>query len=1716
MFNSRIKSAKVATILVLFSFLGLVFAGEVMSAAYQPCNIPPVVGSASRPNVFIVMDYSGSMQFPAYFDEAFDGYYGNDVADCHRDNIFKTYEPRYSYYGTFEPDKYYEYVPTPDSGTTQDFFKLVATQPVNEYAITNSADGGGGNKIIFTAAGHTFQVGDLVALYDLTSHLGLNYNAFPVTAVSGGTFTLQATTQNALKWNGKPDTAGKALKRVEGSLIPNASGSVPGVSGNVLNFAVTSRVDAALKALIGGRSICPTGDDYCYLRPQGSRRRVQDNTYLNADFYVRPATIESSTTYPDDYNTGSAYYHDDSDHLRDIFVTIKGRYSGQLSASHPVYYGKYFELWSFTLDKKTKIEMTLDGTWPGNDYLSIYTSPLINNGDNNGAQIKSSQANPASISTELDAGTYYVRATHSTQSLDPAYQVSYSLTSTVNLKPFIVGAFAHNGQVLTKIGALPWGRTRLRLEHDASGNKDSRNAVIQKSFPYVRFGFEYYNATSGKVGKIAVGCDNTDKSLLINAFEGTYRSDHPQGIDFRNIFPYNGTPTGEALQEARDYFAQSSGSSNADNSSFVGTGTPPTKGTARDPYYTSNAAGANVSVPCRKSFVILMSDGDWNGSVDPTDAAQPMHVNDLRSDVADSQTVDVFSIFAFSQSLRGQNSMKAIAMYGGFKHITGCGSSASYPYPESDLPSGSSLDFSWPRGACNPANSNCASACGGSCFCVKCCNEWNATWDRDKDGVDESKGIPDNFFQADDGKQLEDSLSKVMQAVTTGTAAASAVATVSQEMRSEDVIVRGVFEASDPDHPDDFLWKGHLEAYFPFTQDGTVYYDFELASFYTPSDPDLAGLCIGQPSGTRHCWDAGEILKAKIPVTPSARLIYTWLFDSTANKYVQKTFESGNLTISDLGVTTTAERDNIITWVRGDPITGYRDRSGWILGDIVYSTPVVIGPPRLGNVSKRDPNINTYQKYLDDQFKRSKVVYVGANDGMLHAFLMGTTTDGLTWAQKPADDSDIGRELWSYIPSNLLTELKALKALAYGTRTGSSPCTHRTMVDLAARHWEVYIKSDYCGSKADAQGRCWRSVIIGGERAGGDVYFAIDVTNPVPVASDPNSGPKVLWEYSVLKNRVVVESDVDTCLQACKDACTTTCTNNYNTCYNACRATGKSKTYCKNLCGPAQTTCQTTCESNCATTCASATYKAYVPFRSAYESIKTLPMSWSQPYMGRIHIPTSVKFYYGDPDATTKLPSNLLQFNSLNNNREVVFMGGGIHIYDKSFNSTPAIEDRFKLPLFWPNLLMIDIETGYNLFEYVWPIVLNYNSTTFPSQPVGGNMIPYAMSDVLALDVWDQTNHVIGDDGFIDRVYVGDMNGYFYGIKFNLAEHFPDDSTTNNSFGVEVNVWPTKPTSLTDQASNDYRSALQPITIAPAASLEALPARAASSASPALRIVFGTGKYDDVIYGDDDKTDTSKMALYNLRDPIINTISGVNYGLPIIDSSAREVFDASHLTNFKVKITPKCGLPSTVTGFLSEGDAAYPCDWGGSQKETDVNSPLIGLYRGDCCQSSCTSSPCYHCIYDFRNPCDSGSDGCVSPIDAKDGVALGKPGERVLGKPLIFAGMVFVTTFVPPFDACEFTGRGYLYVFDYMCQPFPKDYNPFPGDTDVMVIPSASGGTINPTAFQLNLGAGVPSRPVIDSRGERIIVQMSDGRLISTPVDPGTEKPVQFRGWRER
>lgn len=134
--------------------------------------------------------------------------------------------------------------------------------------------------------------------------------------------------------------------------------------------------------------------------------------------------------------------------------------------------------------------------------------------------------------------------------------------------------------------------------------------------------------------------------------------------------------------------------------------------------------------------------------------------------------------------------------------------------------------------------------------------------------------------------------------------------------------------------------------------------------------------------------------------------------------------------------------------------------SAWNLGDVYHSTPVVIGEPAF---LFKD---NDYATFYNNNKNREMIIYVGTNDGMLHAI----------------KNSD-GTEKFAIIPKNLLGKLKNLRI------------THDFYVDSSPKAYDVYFNAE---SK-------WKTVLISGERGGGTYYFAIDVT-------DPNN-PSLIWQW---------------------------------------------------------------------------------------------------------------------------------------------------------------------------------------------------------------------------------------------------------------------------------------------------------------------------------------------------------------------------------------------------------------------------------------------------------------------------------------------------------------------------------------------------------------------------------------------------------------------------
>ena len=185
-----------------------------------------------------------------------------------------------------------------------------------------------------------------------------------------------------------------------------------------------------------------------------------------------------------------------------------------------------------------------------------------------------------------------------------------------------------------------------------------------------------------------------------------------------------------------------------------------------------------------------------------------------------------------------------------------------------------------------------------------------------------------------------------------------------------------------------------------------------------------------------------------------------------------------------LGPNETVQR-KVIAYLRGDRsnegtgLRNFRVRSQ-VLGDIVNSSPVVVGDPMAPYSDATDPG---YESFKTAQAGRKKMVYVGSNDGMLHAF-----------------DEASGKELWAHVPSFVYSSEpdKGLLMLAK-----KEPFfKHQMFVDSTPVAVDVDV------------GGAWKTMLIGGMGKGGKGYYAIDVTSPGSVSDEGDAAANVMWEFT--------------------------------------------------------------------------------------------------------------------------------------------------------------------------------------------------------------------------------------------------------------------------------------------------------------------------------------------------------------------------------------------------------------------------------------------------------------------------------------------------------------------------------------------------------------------------------------------------------------------------
>jgi type IV pilus assembly protein PilY1 len=145
-----------------------------------------------------------------------------------------------------------------------------------------------------------------------------------------------------------------------------------------------------------------------------------------------------------------------------------------------------------------------------------------------------------------------------------------------------------------------------------------------------------------------------------------------------------------------------------------------------------------------------------------------------------------------------------------------------------------------------------------------------------------------------------------------------------------------------------------------------------------------------------------------------------------------------------------------------------------LLGDIASAKPAYLFDAR------KSYQIAGYAEFKSASLLRQRTLFGAANDGMLHAFYAPNPTDGSALPGKEG-----GKEIWAYVPRIVMNKLALQASTTYGTN-------HQFSVDGSPELADVQI------------GGIWKTVLVAGLNAGGRGYYALDVTDP--------QTPKQLWE----------------------------------------------------------------------------------------------------------------------------------------------------------------------------------------------------------------------------------------------------------------------------------------------------------------------------------------------------------------------------------------------------------------------------------------------------------------------------------------------------------------------------------------------------------------------------------------------------------------------------
>lgn len=261
-------------------------------------------------------------------------------------------------------------------------------------------------------------------------------------------------------------------------------------------------------------------------------------------------------------------------------------------------------------------------------------------------------------------------------------------------------------------------------------------------------------------------------------------------------------------------------------------------------------------------------------------------------------------------------------------------------------------------------------------------------------------------------------------------------------------------------------------------------------------------------------------LSEPLTMTPTITLANPTPTSDTFTVPLYRTLGLVSATDTLTGTTGLPAATKIVNYIRGqEGIAGLRNRTikfganttakPWLIGDIIHSTPAVVAAPNHDyDILYNDRSYADFKaKYLN----RRQMIYVGANDGMLHAF-NGGFFNSLThsYDSTPAGlvDHDLGTEMWAYVPFSMLPHLQWLASPSY---------EHTYYVDGAPVIFDARIW-DENNPATDTHPKGWGTLMAVTMRLGGSPFkvdLEEDEVDETGGNADTDVADDVIFESSI-------------------------------------------------------------------------------------------------------------------------------------------------------------------------------------------------------------------------------------------------------------------------------------------------------------------------------------------------------------------------------------------------------------------------------------------------------------------------------------------------------------------------------------------------------------------------------------------------------------------------